>query len=296
MNRVVGPRDCALAIALPLTKQQFLSQLQAEHEHDYASYIRSLHLAKGANDDYYWNVVYEPFAAVMSETLNAIEKCDINIVRDATLEDFRRLTTMFPVVTLVSHWRFRALQAEEIVDLNAVLHAMENPVGSLAVAYRDALLRADASALCAEVTKSELAAALNKILQEGHAAYAAEERTPVMLMNVPAQRLTRATLERAFSGAIVPGRAIEFADGMKTIPEVIAALPPAYDAFLDMTICNSAIVGEEIKAERPQCTVAVNRYPTEPHIRLALYRRFACSLRKNPGEIRQVMARFGEPT
>jgi hypothetical protein len=293
MKSVVGPRNCALAIALPLTERRFLDDLKAADDHHYPSYIRSLYPAEGADDDYYWNIVYRRFADLMRKTIKLIAKLGVTIVRDATLDDFRCLTRQFSVVTLVSHWRFRVLRPEEICDLECLRRALLRPPSRLAGAFRDALERIDASLVRGSAGREDLATALNQVLHEGHRDYAAKTRASVLKVTIPALRLTRPTLERAFAGAIAAGRAVEFADGMKTIPDVVSALAPDYAGFLDMTVCNSAIIGEEIKAERPRCTLAVNRYPTEPHIRLALYRRFARALNKNPQEIRKAFAQFG---
>jgi hypothetical protein len=137
--------------------------------------------------------------------------------------------------------------------------------------------------------------AFNCVLAAGHREYSATSRTPLLLTRIPEWRLTRPALEVAYGNAIAPGRAVEFADGMRTIAEVVTALPRRYAGFLDMTVCNSVILGEAIKAARPHCIVAVNHYPTEPHIRLLLYRRMMRRLRRHPEDFRVAIGRSGEP-
>lgn len=58
---------------------------------------------------------------------------------------------------------------------------------------------------------------------------------------------------------------------MKTIPEVIGTVPLDFSGLLDLTICNSVILGKAIKNFRGACFVAVSRYPAELHVRLGLY-------------------------
>jgi hypothetical protein len=283
MKRVT-PYDCALAIALPLTERRFLDDLRAP-EHDYAAYIRSLHPAEGAGDGYYWDFVYGPFAAIMNNT------CDRVAARGATLADLRELAARFPIVTFVSHWRFRALRVTQIRDFEALVHELHAAPNDVVRAFRDALLAQDGQALH---DAERLVDAFNGVLRSAHAQYAAEQHEPVLLMKIPPQRLTRAALERAFPRAIAAAPAVEFSDGMKTTNEVADAIPLSFDGLLDLTVCNSAILGDIIKAARPTCTVAVNRYPTEPHIRLALYRRIIDDLAGRPAPFADAMARFGK--
>ena len=268
----VTPLECALAVALPLTRERFLADLREPERHDYASYVRSLYPARGADDDYYWSVVYEPFARSMATRCERAARCGVTLVRDATLDDLALLMARYRVVTFVSHWRFRAVHASDL-DPPAMFAALGNPQSRTQRAFRRELERRHCELFrTTDGDRAEaLVVALNELLRDEHAKYATTARGPLLLREIPPERLTRATLERAFPGAVRAAPTIEVADRMTTIPEFIAAVPPDFDGLLDLTVCNSAIIGHAIKTERMKCLVAVNRYPTEPHIRVARY-------------------------
>lgn len=291
MNESVTPRDCALAIALPLTEGRFLAELRAP-DHDYAAYVRSLHVAEGADDQYYWDCVYAPFAELMNETSERVAARGVNVVFDATLANVSALLRRFPIVTFVSHWRFRALRVAEINDFNAFAGDLRAGRDELARMFAEAILVRDCGAL--DHHPERLVHAVNEVLRSAHAHYVTDRPEPLLLMKIPPWRLTRPALEKAFPRAIAPARAVEFADGMKTIGEAVDAIPADFSGFFDLTVCNSAIVGDAIKADRPTCTVAVNRYPTEPHIRLALYRRMIDDLARSPAPYANALMRFGK--
>ena len=146
MSDVVSPRDCALAMALPLTQQRFMNDLRAP-EHDYAAFVRSLHPVHGVEDSYYWDGVYAPFAKLMNETLDRVAAKGVTVICDARLADLRDLASRFRVVTFVSHWRFRALHAEDLIDVSAVIRLLETPPDALTAAFREAVLKRDGAAM-----------------------------------------------------------------------------------------------------------------------------------------------------
>jgi hypothetical protein len=57
----------------------------------------------------------------------------------------------------------------------------------------------------------------------------------------------RMALDREFSEEIWPGNRAEFADGLYTIDAVVSAVPAAYKGILDLTMCNSLFLGEQLK-------------------------------------------------
>jgi hypothetical protein len=181
---------------------------------------------------------------------------------------------------MVSHWRFCALQPEEIVDAEALMTALSNPPNAVVAAFRSAL--GDSWPPDRAQDRTALADALNVVLAAGHAAYAEAGRIPVMELKIPEVRLNRLTLENAFAGAIAAGRCVEFGDGMRTAGEFVDCVPLLFDGLLDLTICNSAVLGHQVKEQRRRCVVAVSRHPVEPFIRLARYRLIIDALAKKP--------------
>lgn len=284
--KAVSPRDCALAFALPLTEERFVSDLRSP-DHDYAAFICDGLRVDGVEDYYYWRTVYRKFALSMERRCRDVAQMGVTVVQNATEADFAALFERHAVVTLVSHWRFCALEAADILDARAIVDALQTPANALVAAFRAALGNGQLERMASD--RQYLADALNDVIAAGHAAYGNDGRVPLMALDIPPVRLTRVTLERAFSGAVVPGRSVEFADGMKTVREFVNCIPPAFDGLLDLTICNSAVLGREVKEHR-HCVVAVNRHPTEPFIRMAMYRAAIRMLRRKPGPYAEVIS------
>jgi hypothetical protein len=69
-----------------------------------------------------------------------------------------------------------------------------------------------------------------------------------------------------------PPGAIEYADGPHVLDDVIAALPPAFDGVIDLTVCHSPRAIAAIKRARPRCSVLASRHPANLDLRLAMYR------------------------
>jgi hypothetical protein len=84
-------------------------------------------------------------------------------------------------------------------------------------------------------------------------------------------RLTRWEFEQAFPHCLASGRVIEFSDGMRTIPELIDAIPQNFSGLLDLTVCNSVVPAGAIRTRRPNCLIAANRRPAELRSRIYLY-------------------------
>lgn len=66
--------------------------------------------------------------------------------------------------------------------------------------------------------------------------------------------------------------AIEYADGPRSLHEVVEALPADFAGVVDLTVCNSTRAIAAIKRARPRCSVLANRDATRLDLRLAMYR------------------------
>ena len=92
----------------------------------------------------------------------------------------------------------------------------------------------------------------------------------------------RMMLESALPGVFRGGAAIEFSDNFRSMREILDATDPGIRGVVDLTVCNSVALGEEIRRKCPRCMVMVNAKRTSPAFRLALYRQ-AIHLMKTGG-------------
>ncbi len=278
----VSPIDCALAIAVPLTREDFLNDLNSEFNGSFAKHVKFTSFERGASDDYYWEIVYAPVARAVRRICGVAENLGVTVVRNAQLSDLGRLLFKFTVVTMVTHWRFVRIRPEDLSNAPSMLQTISLRRTLIERALHGELTKLDAGLFDApmlNMPNEQLASDLNIIITDAHRLYhspaddeSEDSRCDIDLLSTkPLNRLTRAALELSFPGHLRPAPAVQFADGMKTIPEVIETIPLDFSGLLDLTICNSVILGEAIKNFRSACFIAVNRYPSQLHVRLGLY-------------------------
>ncbi len=284
----IAPRDCALAVTVPLTREEFIADLSRPKDKDYARHIASQRggeFWQGFSGDFFWGNVYGGSARYIATVCEAVEKQGVTVQKAVKFCEFAELVRKFSVVTLVAHWKFTKFKTEDICDAPALWRALRAPQSQVqeetqkAVEERNAgLLKHKTLELNGEELAETLSKTLNAIMAETHTLYRnakpGEKGEVVVVTQSQAalQRLTRPTLEEAFPGLLCPARAVEFSDGLRTISEVVEAVPENYTGVLDMTVCNSVLLGAAIKKHRRNCQVLINRYPTELDIRLLPYK------------------------
>ena len=77
-------------------------------------------------------------------------------------------------------------------------------------------------------------------------------------------------------------RDIELADGLRSVDEFISEIPQDFIGVLDLTVCHSVVLGNAIKRERPEITIAMNRHAASARTRLVLYLAILRELKRKP--------------
>lgn len=291
----VGPADCALAIGIPLTRNDFFSDL-TDAQHDYAAAIKTNnpHLS----GEGLWRR-YKDLAGYAVKVCEAVQQAGVKVIPQARLTDLAGLFENYAVVTVVAHAAWPEIGAGDIADPAGLLRKIKTSRGPIPGALRTLLKEAGLGRSDAAATSRErqevLIHRLREITHHAHAWYENEAKfhTPDITAasaSFPAHHLTRPALELAFPGSITPGRAIELRDGLHTLPELIAVMPEHFSGILDLTMCNSAILGPAIKQARPDCILAINRAPASPDVRFARYRVIIKQLQRTPAPFGQVLA------
>jgi hypothetical protein len=68
------------------------------------------------------------------------------------------------------------------------------------------------------------------------------------------------------------GDKVEFFDGMASVEQILAEIPPAYDGVLDLCVCHPMALVEKLLAHRPAYFVKYVRQEAAPHYWLYFYR------------------------
>lgn len=292
MTKPVSASDCALAVGLPLTRDEFMGGLTSDR--DFARHVKRTNFRHGLSEDYYWEEVYRPVTETMRRVCGRAEKAGVAVRESTTLDGLAELVRSYKVVTLVGHWRFMALVPEDLLAACRLIEALRKPEGALCEAISAAVQRRSPELWqgCYPGSPGILLASLNEMIRDAHLWYqrggGASTREPT---TEDLQRLTRPAVEQAFPDLIRQGLAVELGDGMHRIGEIVDALPAGFDGLLDLTICNSVILGAAIKRAYPGCTVAVTRYSVEIAVRTALYGLVIEELRRGGLSFMDAMAR-----
>lgn len=273
LERPTTPRDCSLLIAIPLHKQDFLADLESVGDKDFA---RSFSEGRRQSPDGLWSA-YEPYARLAIDVAEFAERLGVTVIRAATLSDFAAHIINERVITLVAHWRSGLFT---MTDLGLVQEMTET---------QKALLKQCTGIDAHGLAKEDLLANLNVFLTDGFQG--------VDFDSAPMGTLTRffyavhnrrMDLERSLSGILAGGSAVEFYDGFKPLAEVVARVPTDFDGIFDLTVCNSVLLGEEIRKRCDHCMVIMNEDKAALDFRFALYRQTIRCLAEHPGSFERV--------
>jgi hypothetical protein len=303
IQQPVKPSDCALAVGVPITREAFVRDLEKPALKDYASHFKQLNFLSGVSNEYYADL-FEASAKVARRVCDEVEALGVCVVRAADLGDLSNLLARFKVITIVTHWRFMKLRPEDILDIHQLWESLATPASRVHSAVARALSKEDPTLLAAASSSQvdsadfrlRLAGALTSVVVASHRAYKvsdnSSETESVPAPNEVLERLTRIELEQSFAGLIAPGKSVEFSDCMRGVSEIVASVPKGFSGLLDLTTCNSVILGKAIKSSRPNCVVAMNRYETPLHVRMPLYKLVIEELARSPSPYADTLSRF----
>jgi len=257
----VSPRDCALLNAAPLDRESFLADLNnsgKELARHVASELGNL------PEDASWRL-YEPHAQLGLEVCERAGKMDATVIQTATLADFHRVALIMPVTALFAHWRGARFKADDIVDPAAAIEYLR--------------LRGHAGL----GTNQSLADALNSVIDEIRNDEEIVDGTRGGAVASEYSDLeARLRLDRELGGAVRGGAAVEFAAGFQPIAEIVAGLPVDLSGILDLTVCRSVVLGEEIKRRCRDCIVHKNAGSTSMSFRFGVFAQVLEVLRSEP--------------
>jgi hypothetical protein len=123
----VKPRDCAIAICVPLDCETFVRAFTCGAE---GTFVRdnAREVDKYLSPTQRW-IAYEPLATLIGQVLAYAERLGVKVVRNGTLDQFGTLCESYPVVSLVAHWRSARFRESDLVD-RALLERMIEPADS----------------------------------------------------------------------------------------------------------------------------------------------------------------------
>ena len=282
-SHAVSPCDCALLIAVPVTKEKFLDDLEPGHDKDFVqAFCRDQRLSPEG----LWSA-YEPVVRLVLDVGSEARGHGVKVVYDAALSDFSEQILRARVITLVAHWRsawFRKAELENAGNLKSsqgqqlekTVHvSLTLPAGEIARRLNEFLLEglepAAKEALIAQAQSPEMPDELDEGPQWG-----------ALTRGIRAIHQKRVELEKLAPLFFNGGSAVEFADRMCSVEEVVHAVPAEFSGVMDLTICNSILLGEDIRRKCAHSVVMMNAAESSLAFRMALYRQVIRTLAKKP--------------
>jgi hypothetical protein len=259
-ERPVTTSECALAIALPLSRDELHAELVSERPSDY---VREIRARFPATSDDALSALYADKLGAAGQVIVEAAARGVTVVPRAGLADVAALTARCEVVSVLAHTPSPGIDAGDIQDVPAFLAALRagrTPdqkrirrflrFGGIAVDPRGAPPDA-----------GRVAARLEALLWT---------RGP------PGARrfgqLDRTRVEDACPDTILPAPVIELADGLHPLARVRAAIAPGFQGVLDLSTCTSIVLAEALKRRRRDFLVVATDRPTRPALRLLRYR------------------------
>lgn len=282
------PGDCALALAIPLTRERFLAALAQPEERDFVFHFLKGRSLQRTEPEFCWQVYEAEEVAFVSAVCEQVAQCGVTVFHDVDLAQLTAILGRFSVVTLVAHSRFVEFVVEDIEKPFAILGSLRTPVSELHQEIRERVIKLDPDLLAGaddsvDGLRTRLCDVFRTIANEAERSYWDKEaQTNWDEESHFRARLTRSEFERAFPDAIRPARVIEFSDGLHTTPEFVQSIPIDFSGLLDLTVCNSVITAAAIRGEGRSCLVAGNRKLAELRSRMYLYGLEIELLKKEP--------------
>jgi hypothetical protein len=114
LSRPTPLDKCLLGIALPLDRDRFFYELEAENPKDFAKIFEKRHPTKGYRswETTLWNMYETNIVKPVKKVITSVEKFGVSVIPDFSLAHLNRMSD-FEVVTIVGHW----LNSQEKIEM-----------------------------------------------------------------------------------------------------------------------------------------------------------------------------------
>jgi hypothetical protein len=279
----VTPAECALAVALPLTRDEFIRDATSPDK----DFVKSVVHGSGRDLKAAWDELYRP--KVVDLCMRVMERSralGATVVTRVTTASLRALLARFPVVSLFAHSLSPPVHPVDVVQPRAILDSLGKGEVVVARQLRDTFV-GQTWARDEESLRRQIAMRLEELLEKARAWYASTVRADDR--GRPEPYLNRVMLEDCFGPAMRRAPLLELSDGIKTMDELSCALPPGFAGVLDLAACNSVALGEAVKARQPACLVIENMFLARVDVRLVRYALVLNHLARRPAQYTEAL-------
>jgi len=277
------PAQCALALALPLSRESFFSDIEAGSAKDFVRGMIGKRVPEVA-----WADTGAPLAVLCLELRDLAAELGVATVSETTIGDLPRLFAEHQVVSIVAHWRGPFLVASDLlVEPEVILQRIRTADDPLSLELAERVPPSTTDPIFAQTApnrrRTAFADLLNRmIISSDHplrGCIVSEPGVTVVIDDLWLHSTHRDRLDRALPDMVRPGNRVEFGDGLYPPSAVAGAVPDGWTGIIDFVICHSAYLAHVVKSGRPERRVVANARKVVPGVRLRvqkeLYRRLA---------------------
>jgi hypothetical protein len=269
-----SPAHCALAVAVPLTREAFMADLDAGATMDFSR----KELLRGKPPDAAWQENGLVLATLCRDVCMEAADLGVTVVEAATLDKLPVLFEEHGVVTIVGHWRGpELLGADFKVDSRVFIDRIYGSSDPLGRAIADRLGGAELEQVLKYPEREARAAAVAELVDTR--VIAGYEPLPgvlplgsVLIDRPSLQARHRATLDTAYPDMLNPGNRVELRDGLHSAAAFAACVPPDWAGIVDLALCQSAYVAHIVKSGRTDVRVVLNKNEVILSVRLRILR------------------------
>lgn len=263
LDKRVYPKDCSVLMTLPVTREDFFSDLQNGRK----DFLRSQNFDSAYSNQEKWDGFKKRAADDVLKMIDCLREQGVNVILRATLKDLVAVQRKSKVIVLFAHWRSGlALREEDIrwekIGDVSMLPAL-SPVRRLLEASSTAALRKKITRRLNEILPTEALCSHPWFGQGPNQRPATEEHRVY---------LNRKFLDKQFPGVFGPNTSVEFADGLAPIEMVAGSFARTFQGIVDLSVCNSILLGELIRTQSPKCLIVATRLPADAPFRAIFYR------------------------
>ena len=128
-----SPGDCALALAIPLTRERFLTALAQPEKHDFVFHFQKGRGLERADPEFCWQVYEAEELAFVSAVCTEVSSRGVTVVNDVELTQLTALFNQFSIVTLVAHSKF--VEDKPVIEFSDGLHTTPELIQSIPIDF-----------------------------------------------------------------------------------------------------------------------------------------------------------------
>ncbi len=271
------PDKILIACAIPFTRDQFFKDLHPGSIRDFAKHIDRVSNYEGED---LWNYYYDSTLSKVENVLSEAEQKGVTVLRSVSRGDLAHIFDAHDVVVFLTHFKGASFIPDDFHDPERFASRLAEVQDPVCRKIRAGIVTSRLTQLKAKAARTKFADELTKLCAREAIFLEIEPHLPEQNFTDNLLYLNRIALERHFVGELRPGGVVDLSDGACAPLEFAQNLPVAKPGILDLTICESYILGQAIKGHHPGTLVLVNEKPATIVYRMIFFKHLLDELSK----------------